>query len=192
MLRMAEQLSMFDIKSPKYAVLDFETGGLDEKVCGLASVGVIRLDENLQEVDRDYFLMYEEDKVYEQGALDVNQLTLEQLRAEGLRPEQFIPRLHELVDGLVMVNHNSSFDCKWLLARGWSIQEAIDTMALSLELYPYQKAKQTIAAQREGIVVTNAHNALADVEVCAELLRKYALKKADALTPKPIVWNRWK
>lgn len=189
---MADQLSMFDIKSPKYAVLDFETGGLNEKTCGLASVGVIRLDENLQEVDRDYFLMYEEGKVYEQGALDVNQLTLAQLQAEGLRPEQFIPRLHELVDGLIMVNHNSAFDVKWLLARGWSIQETIDTMALSLELYPYQKAKQTIAAQREGIVVTNAHNALSDVEVCAELLRKYALKKADALTPKQIVWNRWK
>lgn len=189
---MAEQMSLLDIKTPKYAVLDFETGGLDEKVCGLASVGVIRLDENLQEVDRDYFLMYEEDKVYDQGALDVNQLTLAQLQAEGLRPDQFIPRLHEMVDGLVMVNHNSAFDCKWLNARGWSIQETIDTMVLSLALYPYQKAKQTIAAQREGIVVTNAHNALADVEVCAELLRKYALKKVDALTPKPIVWNRWK
>ena len=85
---MAEQMSLLDIKIPKYAVLDFETGGLDEKVCGLASVGVIRLDENLQEVDRDYFLMYEEDKVYDQGALDVNQLTLAQLQAEGLRPDQ--------------------------------------------------------------------------------------------------------
>ena len=189
---MAEQISMFEVKNPKYCVLDFETGGLNEKVNGLASVGVIRLDENPQEVDRAYFLMYEEDKTYEQGALDVNQLTLEQLQREGVRPEQFIPRLHELVDGLIMVNHNSKFDMAWLNARGWSIQETIDTMVLSLELYPHQKAKQTIAAQREGIVVTNAHNALADVEVCAELLRKYALKKADALTPKPIVWNRWR
>ena len=73
---MAEQISMFDVKTPKYCVLDFETGGLNEKVNGLASVGVIRLDENLQEVDRDYFLMYEEDKTYDQGALDVNQLTI--------------------------------------------------------------------------------------------------------------------
>jgi len=189
---MAEQMSLLDIKTPKYAVLDFETGGLDEKVCGLASVGVIRLDENLQEVDRDYFLMYEEDKVYDQGALDVNQLTLAQLQSDGVRPDVFIPRLHELVDGLILVNHNSAFDAKWMRRIGFDINESIDTMVLSLVLYPYQKAKQTIAAQREGIVVTNAHNALADVEVCAELLRKYALKKVDALTPKPIVWNRWK
>lgn len=190
---MAEQLSMWDIKTPKYAVLDFETGGLNEKTCGLASVGVIRLDENLQEVDRDYFLMYEEDKVYEQGALDVNQLALAQLQAEGVRPEQFIPRLHELVDGLIMVNHNSSFDCKWARRIGIDVSKSVCTMELSMKKWPGKKAKLGIVYNRVfGSDFSGAHNALNDVQATVDLFKWFYSQDRYSVVPQEINWNRFK
>lgn len=175
-----------------YSWLDFETGGLDEKTDGLVSVSVIRLDADLNEVDRTYLELYEEGKIYTQGALTVNGYKLDYLKEHGLRPDVFIPMLHDLIDGCIMGNHNSAFDCKWLNARGWNIQESCDTMVMSLGLYPYSKAKLGIAASREGIEVKDDHNALGDTAMTVELFKKYVARKPEYLQPKPIVWDRFK
>jgi DNA polymerase III alpha subunit (gram-positive type) len=180
------------VSEATYAWLDFETGGFDEKADGLVSVAVIRLDQDLNEIDRSYLELYEEDKNYSPSAMKVNGYTVEYLKEHGLRPDVFIPMLHDLIDGCIMGNHNSAFDCKWLNARGWNIQESCDTMVMSLGLYPYAKAKLGIAASREGIEVKDAHNALGDTAMTVELFKKYVAKNPKYLQPNPIVWDRFK
>lgn len=197
----SKQLGLFDAplkqqeeksKISTHVVMDFETGGVDPKTNGLASVGVMWLDENLEEVDRFYFILYEPDKKYEAEALRVNGLTMEQLERDGLRPETFVPLFHRLFDGKIMVNHNSAFDCAFLRRLGWNIQESCDTIAMRQELYPYKRAKLFMACQDEGVEVKDAHNAMADVVMTAELFRKYAAKNPKYKTPSKIDWMRFK
>jgi DNA polymerase III epsilon subunit-like protein len=197
---MNKQLGLFDSPPeekkelpPHYAVLDFETGGFDEKVCGLCSVGVILLDKNLEECYRTVLTLYEPGKRYEEGALRVNGFTVAHLEQYGMRPETFIPLLHQLVDKYVMVNHNSGFDCAWLNARGWNIQESVCTMENDISIAPSSKHKLGIVYNRVfGHDFTGAHNALADAEATCEVLRWQVKKDPKYSLPKPIVWDRYK
>jgi DNA polymerase III epsilon subunit-like protein len=192
----AQQLDMFEekVQNPaKYVVLDFETGGLDEKRNGLCSVGIICLDADLQEIARFYSVLYEPGKIYEEGALRVNGFTVEQLQKEGLLPHQFLPLLHSYIDGATIVNHNSQFDVRWLNVRGWNIQESVCTMELAYQTWPTQKAKLGIVYNRMfGHDFVGAHNALADVEATIELLKYFNHKNPALLNPAPINWNRFK
>jgi DNA polymerase III alpha subunit (gram-positive type) len=177
---------------PIYCVLDFETGGLNENRNGLASVGIIRLDTDLNEVDKTYALIYEPDKIYESGALLVNGFTIEQLKSEGMSIEDAIKMLHEQCDGMVIVNHNSAFDCKWLNRLGFNIQESVDTVALAQKTWPMLKSKLGIVASRIGLEVKDAHNALGDVLMTVDVLRYFAKQNPENLKPEKIDWNRFK
>lgn len=195
-----KQLGLFDTPpeekkapTPKFAVLDFETGGLDPKECGLCSVAITQLDEDFEEYDRFYFVLYEPGKRYEADALRVNGFTLEQLERDGLRPETFTLLLHQLVDRYVMVNHNSAFDCKWLLERGWDIKESVCTMENSLSIWPGQRAKLRMVYNRIfGSDFEGAHNALDDTAATCEVLRWQVKKDPKYGQPKKIVWDRYK
>ena len=192
----SRQLDMFEMADPNpamYSVLDFETGGLKEKVNGLCSVAIISLGAELEELNRFYALLYEPGKVYEAEALRVNGFTLDTLEKEGLRPDEFIPILHSLIDGSVVICHNAQFDVRWLNARGWNIQEAICTMENDFAISPYQKHKLGLVYNRYfGHDFVGAHNALADVEAAIEVLRWQKAKDAQYLNPKPINWDRFK
>jgi DNA polymerase III alpha subunit (gram-positive type) len=197
---MNKQLGLFDappvekeVLPPHYVVLDFETGGFNEKECGLCSVGIILLDKNLEECYRTVLTLYEPGKRYEEGALKVNGFTEEQLQRDGMRPETFIPLLHQLVDKYVMVNHNGAFDCNFLNARGWSIQESVDTMVNDIAIAPSQKHKLGMVYNRLfGHDFARAHNALADVEATCEVLRWQVKRDPKYGQAKPIVWDRYK
>jgi DNA polymerase III epsilon subunit-like protein len=196
---MNKQLGLFDATAeekeelpPHYVVLDFETGSLDPKTGGLCSVGIILLDKNLEECYRTILTLYEPGKRYEPDALRVNGFTIEQLERDGMRPETFIPLLHQLADKYVMVNHNSQFDVRWLNERGWDIQEAVCTMENSLSIWPTQRAKLGMVYNRIfGHDFTGAHNALADVEATCDVLRWQVKKDPKYGHPKPINWNRF-
>lgn len=195
-----KQLGLFDTPPteeekphPVYAVLDFETGGLDPKECGLCSVAIIQLDQNFEEYDRFYFVLYEPDKRYEADALRVNGFTREQLERDGLRPETFLSILHQLIDKYIMVNHNSAFDCKFLNTRGWDIQKSIDTMVNDINVAPSARHKLGLVYNRLfGHDFVGAHNALDDTAATCEVLRWQVKKDPKYGRPKQIVWDRYK
>jgi len=190
------QMSFDDLSTPGrpiYCCIDFETGGLDEKTCGLSSAGIVRLDEDLKEVDRSYFLMYEPDRKYEQSALNVNKLTLDQIQKEGKRPEEFLPILHDLCDGMIMVCHNSQFDLRWANNRGFNFTDAVCTMENSMSIWPSQKAKLGMVYNRIfGHDFVGAHNALDDVLATIDVLRWQVSQDNKWGEPKPINWDRFK
>jgi DNA polymerase III alpha subunit (gram-positive type) len=191
-----EQLDFMDMVGngqPKLAVFDLETGGFNEKVNGIASFAVVRLDENLNEVDRHYSLTYEPDKVYEQSALDVNGLKLEQLQSEGWRPAQFLHLCKGLFEGMTIVGHNLQFDSRFFNARGFDIQNGICTMENDYDLTPYAKHKLGIVYNRYyGHDFTGAHDALFDVLATIDLLKWQIAKDPKYGVARQINWDRFK
>jgi DNA polymerase III epsilon subunit-like protein len=98
-----------------YVVIDFETGGLDNQVHALLSVGVLVLDHDLRELFRYYTLIKDDPiKLVDQAALDVNGITLEEIKT-GLPIEQVINNLRFLIGEQVVVAHNAAFDVGFLM-----------------------------------------------------------------------------
>lgn len=189
------QLDMFSEpvkKYDKFVVLDFETGGLDEQECGLASAGMVFLDSDLEETYRCYVVLYEPDKRYEASALRVNGLSLEELKEKGMKPESFIPLFHQLLDDRVKVCHNAQFDLRWLNARGWNIQEAICTMENDYSIAPAYKHKLGIVYNRYyGHDFEGAHNSMSDADATADVLRWQVKMNQKYGIPKQINWDRF-
>ncbi len=177
----------------QYAVLDFETGGLDNTRHALVSVGCLVLDENLNERFRYYTLIKDEpEKVIDQDALSVNGLTLEEI-ATGQPIGPVLNNLRFLLEGRAVVAHNAAFDIGFFNQRGFAIQEAIDTMFISGKIWPYQKAQLNLVCDRLHIQVENAHNSLGDVLLTAEALRRFAFEmNVVCLDPQPIDFEWFK
>lgn len=178
----------------KYAVLDFETGGTDAQRNSLCSVGLVRLDENLNEVDRYYTLIVDTpDKITDDEALRVNGLTREQIAKEGKPWFEVYAELRARLDGCILVAHNAQFDFRFLKNRGYPVEEAVCTMELSWKIWPTQKAKLGIVYNRMyGHEFVGAHNSLFDVLATVELMKWFNQKDPELLKPVPINWNRFK
>lgn len=176
----------------KFRVFDTETGGLNPAEDALASIAVVTLDEQLNEIDRYYTLIIEPNKNLGQEALNVNGLTIEQIIKDGKPIENVLEEVHELLDGSenILVAHNIQFDASFLNFRGFNITSGIDTMLLSRRVFPKQPAKLSAVCMRFGIEVKDAHNSLGDVLLTAEALRKFAKSTwLNALEPKPIMFR---
>lgn len=176
----------------QFKVFDTETGGFSPTQDALASIAVVTLDEQLNEISRYYTLIIEPDKNLGQDALNVNGLTIEQILKEGKPIENVLNELHELLDGSdnILVAHNISFDASFLNARKFNITHGVDTMLLSRQVFRGQPAKLSSVAMRFGIEVKDAHNSLGDVLMTCDILRKFSKSTwLNALEPKPIVFK---
>jgi DNA polymerase III epsilon subunit-like protein len=175
-----------------YTVIDFETGGVavgkpgSAPVNALVSVALLTLDEQLVEVSRTYTLIDEPELIIEDQALAVNGLTREQIRSEGQPIAEVLEVIRAALAGNIPVAHNAPFDIGALVARGFNISHAIDTLACARALLVGGPYKLGIVAQRLGIVSENAHHALGDVLTCASVLRKFALMQPAVLVPRSI------
>lgn len=172
----------------KTVVFDLETGGLDAKTNAIVSGAAIVLNQELQEIVKFYAVVNEPEKLVTPEALQVNGLTLDEIR-EGLPIEEFTEIVKTLSKDAIMVCHNAAFDLGFMNARGLGFTHAIDTMFLSWAKWPGQKAKLSMVCERVGIPVVNAHNSLADVEMTVNLLRYFAAGSGDGLSPSPINWD---
>ena len=195
-----KQLDMFDIQPEylpgmaKHAVLDFETGGTDNKRNALCSVAIVRVDCNFKEIDRYYTLIIDTpDKIIEGEALRINGLTREQIAAEGRPwPEVFAEIKNRLWD-CIPVAHNAQFDFGFLRERGYSITHAVCTMENDFALFPAQKHKLGLVYQRlYGSQFAGAHNALGDVLATVQVLKWQVAKDPKYGVAQEINWNRFK
>lgn len=194
----ATQLGLFDApvtkSRAKYAVLDFETGGTNADRNALCSVALVRVDENLEEVDRYYTLIIDlPGKVIEDEALNINGLTRAQIQAEGKPWAEVFEEIKARLNGCIPVAHNAQFDYRFLKQRGLDVGDAICTMELAWKVWPSQKAKLNLVYQRMyGREFEGAHNSLFDVLATIELMKWYRNKNPNLLIPTEINWNRFR
>ena len=176
------------------AVVDFETGGLDLSRHAIVSVACLLIDENLQEYGRWYTLINDPGWIIEDKALEINGIDRSAL-SNGMPVNLALMRLKEMVAANVFAAHNAAFDARiYNLRAGANVTKAIDTMRIAYDVWPYPaKARLGILCERLRIPVLDAHNALGDVLMVAELIRRFARMKMQppALEPLPIEWN-WK
>jgi len=188
----------------KYAVVDFETGGVNPATCAIVGAACILLDENLEQVQfptpsGEWVFGYcrpviKDHPQYEitQEALNINGVSADDIE-NGAPVDEVLERLRQMVKGHTVVAYNAKFDVAILNHRlGLNIQTAIDPMRLAYRRWPHpQRNRLAVVAQRLGIEVVNAHDALGDVLMTMQILRAFADDNPDAIQPEQIGWN-WK
>lgn len=175
-----------------YAIIDFETGGFDPVRDALLSVGIVTLDRELNETSQFYTLIQDEPgRTVKEDALAVNGIALKEVAERGMAVCDVLAEIENVLMTHIPVCHNTAFDLDWLRKRGFNLAKAIDTMHLSYQWFPYQKAKLAMVAERLGVTVKDAHNALGDCLMTAEVLRRFARQFPGVLLPKPIDWDFW-
>jgi DNA polymerase III epsilon subunit family exonuclease len=156
-----------------YAVVDVETTGLDPAFDRVVEVAVVRCDERGRSIS-EWSTLVQPDR--DPGPTSVHGLTADDLAAAP-RFADVLPELLHQVGGFVVTAHNLAFDAAFLTAeceRAGSPGPAgfgLCTLTLARSLYPrregYSLATCTAA---EGIEHREAHRALADARVTAQLL----------------------
>ncbi|HEY6534040.1 MAG TPA: 3'-5' exonuclease [Acidimicrobiales bacterium] len=158
-----------------YAVVDVETTGLDPSTDRVVEVAVVRCDDRGRTVSEWSTLVHPD---RDPGPTAVHGITVDDLAAAP-RFADVVPELLRQLDGTVVTAHNLAFDAAFLAAecRRSGLQGPMGfglcTLTLARSLYPgrdgYSLATCSAAA---GIEQIDAHRALADARVTAELLAR--------------------
>ena len=157
-----------------FAVLDLETTGLDPSVDRVIEVAVVRCDPRGR-VESEWSSLVHPER--DPGPTAVHGITPTDLTAAP-RFAELVETLDEQLDGAVVTAHNLAFDAAFLDAertRARSVRPrapGLCTLALDRALHPGRPEGYSLAAcsAAAGIAQPQAHRALADARVTAELL----------------------
>jgi len=173
-----------------FFVYDFETTGYDAVLQQAAELGFLIKDIDMNEVER--FCSYIQPlagREIKQSALDFNKITVEQMKS-GITYKDLYLKLVSIFKKynrgqkkITLVGHNSDkFDIQFLedifKTHNDDIykhvaESTIDTMAFSRLKWGNVEVndhKLSSVAERCGVELTNAHNAMPDVEATAGIL----------------------
>jgi DNA polymerase III epsilon subunit-like protein len=179
----------------KIVVVDTETGGLDPNVESILSIGMVIMDSETGELgERYYSLIDEPNLVANPRALEVNGLTVEQIKAEGKSPQEVCRdidaflRRHSLKKPTLAGHNIAGFDMGFIrrLYRVAGVKwlpfdyHVLDTMSVAVLLrfnghLPVEKVSLDNLCQHFGINIREGgegaqHNALEDAVATAKLL----------------------
>jgi DNA polymerase III epsilon subunit family exonuclease len=157
-----------------YAVVDVETTGLDPAVDRIVEVAVVRCDAEGHAVSEWSSLVHPD---RDPGPTIVHGITADDL-ANAPRFAEVAPSLAEQLDGAVVTAHNLAFDAAFLAAEwarvgaGRPAAPGLCTLTLARALHPGRAEGYSLAAcsAAAGIDQPEAHRALADARVTADLL----------------------
>ena len=160
--------------SGPYAVVDVETTGLDPAVDRIVEVAVVRCDASGRARSEWSTLVH---PGRDPGPTAVHGITDDDL-ATAPRFADIAGRLAAELDGAVVTAHNLAFDASFLAAEwarsGLERPEAqgLCTLTLARSLHPGRSEGYSLAAcsAAAGIPQPEAHRALADARVTADLL----------------------
>ena len=179
-------------------VLDTETGGLDPTKHSLLSIGVVVLNDNLEELGRKEIFVKEDEIVADEIALKINKINLEWLKENGKDPFNAIVELEWFLaqffdcskeSAISLAGHNIQFDVGFMkrlyrLTNGQKKYEqtfshrVVDTASvlrfLKLAGISSAGSSSNKAFEYYKIVVAEEkrNTALGDAVATAELLRK--------------------
>lgn len=193
----------------QYMVIDTETTGLfdfskpahAEGQPRLASLAIIRLDDDLTEVARDSYYVKPDGWEMPEQASEINGLTLEILEAKGVPVQAVLESYVELIDkGHVVLAYGAQYDTK--VMRGELRRAGMDdrfkttpNVCLMRPCTPicqiprakgngYKFPKLPEACEHFGIPFGTAHSAMGDAQAAADVAR--CLKALNSL-PEPAV-----
>jgi DNA polymerase III epsilon subunit family exonuclease len=171
-----------------YAVVDVETTGLDPSADRIVEVAVVRCDADGRAVS-EWSSLVQPDR--DPGPTAVHGITGDDLAAAP-RFAEVAPMLTAQLDGAVVTAHNLAFDAAFLAAEWARVgtdpppAAGLCTLTLARALHPERPEGYSLAAcsAAAGIHQPEAHRALADARVTAELL-------GSLLGAVPAGWRPW-
>jgi DNA polymerase III subunit epsilon len=182
-LRMVESVTA--LSPHRFTVLDVETSGLSDKRHRILQIALVTVASDGVIVDE--WSSYARPFLWHVGPKHIHGLSARKLRHEP-KFADLVPELVKRLDGSVLVAHNLDFDWPFLrraLRRsGYASPDArrLCTLRLSRSLDPDKQLRHRLAdlAARNGVELTNAHDALADARATALILPKLMAASPDA------------
>ncbi len=159
----------------KYVSIDFETASSNP--ASACSVGLVRMDEEGFVEDRFYSLIAPKQMEFDPRCFAVHHLDpLSIMNAPTIA--SIWPEMCEFIGNLPLVAHNARFDVSVLRAslESWGIapihNDYYCTLSLSRRLWKGRKSYRLTSLAEELGWVYEAHNALADSEICGRLFSR--------------------
>ena len=155
-----------------YLVLDFETTGLDYKTEQVTEVGVIKYDEDFNEIGMFHTYV----KLYVEHGLsdfikDHTGITEEKLEY-GMNEGDAMHAIATMIDEeTIVVAQFAPFDFGYLYNYDITPYKYICTKTLTDIAEPYERSNLGETCERNGIVLKDAHTAMGDVRATKELLQ---------------------
>lgn len=165
-----------NIRETEFVVFDVETTGLSpidgDRIIEIAAMKI----KNGKMIDKFYSLVNPKRSIPTQ-ATNVNNIT-DEMVADAPFSSQVLPELITFIGGACVAGHNVRFDLGFvayeLALIGRRINDAtpaIDTLKMARELLPYlSNHKLAYLSRSLGVVVTETHRAMADVDLTVQVL----------------------
>ena len=155
-----------------YLVLDFETTGLDYKTEQVTEVGVIKYDEDFNEIGMFHtYVRLQNDRVLSDFITKHTGITEDKL-AYGMNEEIAMAVIEAMIEyDTVVVAQFAPFDFGYLSNYGILPSNYICTKTLTDIAEPYERSNLGETCERNGIVLKDAHTAMGDVRATKELLQ---------------------
>jgi DNA polymerase-3 subunit epsilon len=173
--------------SCSFAVIDFETTGLDPAVDRVLEMGVVCFDDGVMTASQNWLI--NPTIPVPESASAVHGITDDML-ADQPRFDEIWSEIRTHLDGRLPVAYNANFDKRFLLAElermgetTWGEQlppamqaevEWIDPLVWARELFPEQSAKLGEICAHLGISLDGAHRAANDAEATGKVLLRMA------------------
>ena len=155
-----------------YLVLDFETTGLDYKTEQVTEVGVLKYDEDFNEIGMFHtYVRLQNDRVLSDFIKKHTGITEDKL-AYGMNEEIAMAVIEAMIEyDTVVVAQFAPFDFGYLSNYGILPSNYICTKTLTDIAEPYERSNLGETCERNGIVLKDAHTAMGDVRATKELLQ---------------------
>lgn len=156
-----------------YVFLDLETTGLDYQTEQITEIGAIKVDDNLDEIDRFHTMVaLEEGRKLPEFITKLTGITADDLIGAPSEADALEELAHFIGDSIV-VAQNAPFDLSFISRGGIYPESFICTRALVRYVEPELSASLKDVCKRSGIGLTGHHRSLNDVEATIEVFRKY-------------------
>src|SRR4051794_40363506 len=161
------------IAAAEYVCVDTETNGRPGDDCELTEVGAVLVGGG--ELHERYESLVRVERPLSRGIERFTGIT--QAMVDGAPPAtEVLPHIKEILDGRVLVAHNSSFDRR-VLAQAferagieWEGPPILCTVAMARRFAPLARQRKLAPlAEALGIEVRQVHRALVDAETCARV-----------------------
>ncbi|NWJ47762.1 MAG: GIY-YIG nuclease family protein [Chloroflexi bacterium] len=160
----------------EYVVIDTETTGLHPHRCRMIEVAAVKL-RNGQQVDTFQSLINPQRRI--PGFITTLTGINNQMTASAPTFAGVANNFMEFLGNAIVVGHNVLFDLRFLnyelglLHRPALVNEAIDTISLSLRLFPgIRRPNLDRLAEMTGVNIKNRHRAFGDATTTAEAFMK--------------------
>ena len=185
-----EQKSTTSMRDVSFAVVDFETTGINPETDRVIQVAAIVINGEGEIVESfDTVVRPENPAQYTHGAEHVHGISVEQV-AQGMPLREALEKVWTISEGNVFTAHNATFDINFLHAESErvglenKIDTYVDTLALARRTDQERTRKHSLQALCEhyGINHENAHEAKSDATATAELLI-HLMREMEVQTP---------